>query len=163
MASRKQGGDKPKAPRSRKSGNGHAADFQEDPPPATTTDGTGNNSAARHKAMDEAIERWCDLQDEEDRLLEKYIDPIRKKKNAVKSDLKRDFEIPTEAFNARAGLRRIERANDNDEVVLAVNELFQATPVGKNIDLIALAERVATKKAEAAEKKAKAQNVEHTL
>lgn len=148
MASTKPDGDKPK--------NGKASEFQEDPPRATDTNGNGNNSAARAKALDAAIERFCDLQAEEDALLEKYITPIRDKKNTVKSDLKRDFEIPTKAFNARAALRLIEKANQ-DDVVLAVNELFQATPVGHNLDLIAIAERVEKKKAEKAAAKAKSQ------
>lgn len=150
--------------------NGDGGDFHEDPPRSTTTDGEGNNSDARLKALDEALEEHCELQEEEDRLLEKHIQPIRDKKNRVKSRLKSDYEIPTAAFNARASLRMIERQGE-DEVVLATNEMFRATPVGANMDLIAIADRVAAKKAEkeavAAEKaaaKAKVQtNAEATL
>ena len=72
------------------------------------------------------------------------------------------------AFNARATLRRIER-EDDDVVVLAVNRLFRATPVGKNVDLVTLVERVAeaqaAKQAEAATKaeaKTKAKMTETT-
>lgn len=150
MASTKPGGDKPRG-----RANGNSADhFEEDPPRGATTDGTGNNSEARTKAMDEAIEQFCVLQTEEDALIELHIKPIREKKAELKADLKKNHEIPTAAFNARAALRIIEKFGD-DEVVLATNELFRATPVGSNLDLVALADRVAKKKQEKAEAKAK--------
>lgn len=165
MASKK--GAAKKGGRNGSGGNGH---FHEDPPRGTTTDGTGNNSDARKKSLAEAIEEHCELQKEETRLLEKYIKPIRDKKNKVKARAKSDFEIPTEAFNARAGMRMVELHGD-DEVVLAVNELFAAVPVGESVDLVVLGQRVAERKAEkeaaAAEKaaaKSKVQtNAEATL
>lgn len=156
MASRTRGGDKPKS----KKKNG-VTPFQEDSP-AGERAGLGHNSDARLKALDDGLDEFCKLQAEEDALMEKYIHPVRDKKNKVKSRLKSDHEMPTAAFNARAALRLIE-LQDDDEIVLAVNEMFKATPVGKNLDLIALAERVATKKAEEAAKKSKVQNVEHTI
>lgn len=124
----------------------------------------GHNSdrAARLEAEDKAISEWCKLQDQEDALLERHIEPIRKKKNKLKAALKADYGIPTEAFNARASLRRIELTGD-DEVVLAINEMFEATPPGKNIDLVQLAERVAAKAAEKAKKATKAQTKEAEL
>lgn len=146
--------------------------FQEDPERAREDDDeeesesvpTLNNSDARLQAEREALEKWCQLQDQEDDLLQKYIIPVRERKAKVKSDLKKDYDIPTEAFNARAGLRRIERKKDGDEVLLAINELFKATPVGANVDMIAVAERVAAKKAEEAKaaevKKTKARGTE---
>lgn len=142
---------------SKKNGHGEKDDFQEDEPRGNGTSAPGSNTRA--VALDAAIEKWCALQKQEDDLIEKYIAPIRKKKNKVKSDLKAEHEIPTKAFNARASLRMIER-EDDDEVVLAVNELFKATPVGNNLDLIALAERVEKARAEKAAKKAAAQNTE---
>ena len=128
-------------------GSNGSGEFHEDPPRSTTTDGTGNNSDARLKALDDALEEHCELQEEEDRLLDKYIKPVREKKNRVKARVKQDYEIPTAAFNARASLRMIERQGE-DEVVLATNEMFRATPVGANMDLVAIADRVAAKKAE---------------
>lgn len=159
MASSKRGGDKPK---SRKNGNGRGrvSHFEEDAPRLAPD---AHNSVARLKAENEAIEGWCVLQDEEDSLIEKYIQPIRDKKQKLKSDLKSGYEIPTEAFNARAGLRRIERREGADEVVLALNELFQATPVGHNIDMEAVLARVEKKKAEKAAAKTKATVTEHPV
>jgi hypothetical protein len=161
MASTKPGGDKPRG-----NGRDKAEDFQEDPPRASDTNGAGNNSEARTKAMDEAIEQFCTLQTEEDALIELHIKPIREKKAELKSDLKKNHEVPTAAFNARAALRLIEKFGD-DEVVLATNELFRATPVGSNLDLVAIAERVVQKKAEKAAAKAKketqATSTEQTL
>ena len=148
--------------------NGNGTEyFEEDPPRATTTDGEGNNSEARLKAEAEAIEKWCELQDKEDALIKLHLDPIRKEKSELKSGLKSDYEIPIEAFNARAMQRRIERKSENDEVVLALNELYKAIPVGHNVDMVAALERVNKKKAEkaaaAAAKKTKATSTEATL
>ncbi len=141
----------------RKGSNGSAG-FVEDPP---VVHGNGHNSnrAERLAAEDKAITDWCKLQDQEDALIEKHIAPIRKKKNKIKADLKSVYGVPTEAFNARAGFRRIELTGD-DEVVLAVNELLEATPFGKNIDFVVLAERVAKNAAEKAAKAAQGQNTE---
>lgn len=151
----------------RNNGRKGSGGFEEDPPRdegsdhGTSEEGprTGHNSSARAKAIDETLAKFYDLQKQEDRLLEKHIDPIRKKKQKLKADLKTEYEIPTKAFNARAGLYIVER-DDEDEIVLAVNEMFAATPVGKNIDLVALAERVAKKAAEKAAEKAKGKNTE---
>lgn len=136
--------------------------FEEDPPRATAPNGQGNNSDAtvRDTELNKAIEEWCDLQDHEDKLLEKHIEPVRKNKHKISARLKADFEIPTQAFNARAQLRRIERMTDNDEVVLALNELFKATPVGNNLDLVELAARIAEKRAEKEAAKSKGKSVE---
>lgn len=123
----------------------------------------GSGPNARPEALDKMIEESCDLQDLEDKLLEKHIQPIRDKKAAIKADAKDNYDIPTEAMNARIALRRIERRKDNDEVVLAINELFKATPLGKNIDMIAVAERVAAKKAEAKKEAEKAKEDEADL
>lgn len=147
MASTKPGGDKPK------NGNDRGGDFQEDPPRLAPEN---HNSEQRAKALDEAIEQFCTLQTEEDALIEKYIKPVRDKKAEVKAEVKKNHEIPTKAFNARATLRLIEKFGD-DEVVLATNELFRATPVGSNLDLVAVLQRVEKKKAEKAEAKAKKQ------
>lgn len=125
------------------------------PPPEVP--GVGHNG--RSKSLSDALAKWCALQKQEDDLIAKYIDPVRKKKNKVKADVKSEFEIPTKAFNARAALRMIE-LEDDDEVVLAVNELFAVTPVGENVDLVVLAERVAKKAAEKAAEKAKGKNTE---
>lgn len=150
MASSKRGGDKP-------NGRGkNGAEFQEDPPKA------GHNSEARAKAIDEALSKFYELQKQEDVLLEKHIQPIRDKKRDIKADLKKDYEIPTKAFNARAGLYIVER-DDEDEIILAVNEMFKATPVGKNVDLIALGERVEKKRAEKAAAKNKATATEEAV
>lgn len=151
MASKNRNGDKPKK-------NGKSKDFQEDPPRAAA----GHNSEQRATALDEALEEFCELQSEEDDLLEKYIAPIREKKNRVKARVKQDYEIPTKAFNARAALRLIEKADD-DEVVLAVNEMFKATPVGHNLDLIAIHDRVVKARAEKAAAKNKATATEHEV
>ncbi len=152
----------------RRNGRGHRVDeptqtFVEDPP-RTDEDDDGDAGEAvagadhngRLKSLNDLVEEWCDLQDKEDALLKKHIDPVREDKAEVKATAKNDFDIPTQAFNARAMMRRIERMKDNDEVVLALAELFKATPVGQNLDLFAAAERVAKKKAEkAAEAEAK--------
>lgn len=140
-----------------------AASFVEDaerkkPDDDDTGDAGHNSSSKRLEAQATAIEKWCELQEQEDALIKLHIDPIREEKQKVKSDLKSEFEVPTEAFNARAALRKIERRHDKDEVVLATHELFEALPVGHNLDLIAVGERVAKKKADektAAETKAK--------
>ena len=129
-------------------GGGAAGNSEHNSPPATL----GHNSAKRDAALNGKIERWCDLQDKEDALIKQYIKPIRAEKAELKAEAKDDYEIPTKAFNARANLRWIER-NGSDSLVLAVNELFQATPVGKNLDLVALAERVASKRASAQQAK----------
>lgn len=150
MANRNKGGDKPK--------NGNGAGFEEDKP----RNGAGHNSEARAAALDGAIEEFCTLQAEEDALIELHIKPVRDKKNKVKSRMKSDHDIPTKAFNARALLRLIEKADD-DEVVLAVNELFKATPVGHNLDLIAIAERVEKNRADKAAAKNKATVTEHEV
>lgn len=182
MAAKKSGGTR--APRAKKTtGTGTAGSniipFREDAPreaqgepvntPPTDQGETmaGHNGAEeiRLRAMDKALDEFCKLQDQEDALIEKYIAPIREKKNTVKSDLKRDYEIPVRAFNARAQLRRIE-LGDDPVLVMATNDMFKATPVGKNLDLVVLAEKVATKMAEAAAKKTKSskvENVEHKL
>lgn len=142
--------------------NKHHGTFEEDPPrqdpDAGEGPGEGHNITARYKSLDEAIEEWCDKQDEEDDLIDKYIAELRKQKNRIPQRIKTDFEIPVEAFNARARLRRIERRSGADEVVLAVNELFKATPVGKNIDFVVLAERVAKLREEKAAAKSKVQD-----
>ena len=118
--------------------------------------------------LDALIEEHCDLQDSEDALIEKHLTKIRERKAEIKRKAKDDYDIPVVAFNARATLRRIER-EDDDVVVLAVNRLFRATPVGKNVDLVTLVERVAeaqaAKQAEAATKaeaKTKAKMTETT-
>lgn len=146
--------------------NGHGVDFEEDAPRSAgdgDAPGAGHNSEARSKALAEGLSEWCALQDKEDDLLEKYIEPVRKLKAEIKSKLKADHEIPTVAFNARAALRRIELRKDADEVVLAVNEMFKATPVGANLDLVALAERVEKKRAEKEAKKTQATSTEAAL
>lgn len=148
MASSKRGGDKPK-----KNGASH---FEEDPPRA------GHNFEARAKAIDESLQKFYDLQKQEDALLEKYIQPIRDKKRDLKADLKKEYEIPTKAFNARAGLYIVER-DDEDEIVMAVNELFKATPVGKNVDLIVLGQRIEKARAEKAAAKSKATATESAV
>jgi hypothetical protein len=137
-------------------GESKAADFEEDPPRATDTTGKGNNSEARMKAMDEALQGFYALQKEEDALLALHIQPLRDKKRDIKADLKKDHAVPTAAFNARAGLYIVER-DDEDEIVLAVNELFRAVPVGQNVDLIDLGARVEKKRAEKAAAKSKVQ------
>lgn len=150
-------GDKSRAQRGQ-AGKG-SPPFVEDSPrdeDEAETDNPGPDHNGRLKSLAAALEKHCDLQDQEDKLLERYIEPIRRKKAEVKADAKKDFDIPTEAFNARAGLRRIERSSDNDEVVLATRELFEALPVGQNLDFVAIAERVAKTKAEKAAKKSKA-------
>lgn len=125
-----------------------------------------NVKRARLEAFDEALSEWVQLQNKEDALLEKHIAPIRDKKAKLKARLKADYDIPTEAFNARAALRRIELKAGNDEVVLAVNELFEATPVGESVDLEAALARVTAKKAEeakVADDKKKAKQTETAL
>lgn len=121
--------------------------------------GHNSNRAERLAAQDKAISDWCKLQDQEDALLDKHIGPIRKKKNKIKADLKSMYGIPTEAFNARAGMRRVELTGE-DEVVLATRELFEATPIGHNLDFVEIAERVAKKAAEKAAKAAQGKNTE---
>lgn len=128
--------------------------FQEDPPRATDTTGKGNNSEARLKAMDEALQGFYALQKQEEALLALHIQPLRDKKRDIKADLKKDHAVPTAAFNARVGLYIVEK-DDEDEIVLAVNELFKAVPVGKNVDLIDLGARVEKKRAEKAAAKSK--------
>lgn len=140
MAAKKKGGGRGR--------RGQA--FVEDPPRVV-----GDNRE-RDIALNAALEEHCRLQDQEDALIEKYIAPIRDKKAEVKAKVKKDWEIPTAAFNARAALRMIE-LGDDPEVVLATQQMFDATPVGANLDLIAIAERVAKKKTdEKAEADAKA-------
>lgn len=155
MGSKNPGGDAPRK------GRNPSEDFEEDPPRQPA--GEGHNSAERLKALNERLDSFCKLQQQEDALMEKYIKPVRDKKNEVKADTKKDFEIPTKAFNARATLRMIE-LEDDDEVVLATKDMFEATPVGQNLDFVKIAENVAKKKAEkaaAAEaKKTKAQHSE---
>ncbi len=159
-------------------GQRNGSGFQEDPPRPTGRSGDGPEDAAeaqppagnghnsdrakRLEAEDAAIAKWCALQDQEDKLIEKHLDPIRKKKAKLKADLKAEYEIPVEAFNARAALRRIELRGE-DEVVLAMRELLEATPMGKNIDFVVLAERVKAKEAEKAAAKAKAKSQEAEL
>lgn len=144
-------------------GRDPAEDFEEDA--AAKSDdtapgpGAGHNSAARAKAIDEALQDFYELQKKEDALLLKHIEPIRKKKAKIKADLKSEYEIPTKSFNARAALYIIER-DDEPEIVLAVNEMFAATPVGHNIDLVELAARVKQKAEEKAAKKSAAKNEE---
>lgn len=149
-------------------GKGSQPPFEEDPDRKADADGpgAGHNASDRDKALAAAIERDCDLQDQEDALMAKWIEPIRKKKAKNKADLKSEYDIPTQSFNARAALRRIERSEDNDEVVLATQALFDALPVGHNLDLVAIAERVAAKKKAEAEKaaaKSKAKVEEHAV
>ena len=122
-------------------------------------EGPGPDHNGRLKALDDLLAEWCQLQDREDAQLKKHILPIREDKAEVKAKAKKDCDIPTEAFNARAAMRRIELKKENDEVVIAFNELLEATPFGKSVDLFAAAERVAAKKkaeAEAAAAKAAA-------
>jgi hypothetical protein len=136
--------------------------FEEDPPRATDTTGKGNNSEARLKAMDDALQNFYALQKQEDALLALHIQPLRDKKRDIKADLKKDHAVPTAAFNARVGLYIVEK-DDEDEIVLAVNELFKAVPVGKNVDLLDLGARVEKKRAEKAAKKTKATATEHAV
>ena len=122
-------------------------------------DAPGPDHNGRLTSLAGLIEGVCDLQDKEDALLKKYILPLREKKAELKAEAKKDFEIPVESFNARAALRRIERSEGQEEVVLATRELFEALPIGKNLDLEAMLEKVNTRKAEKEAKKNKA-NVE---
>ncbi len=151
MASKRQKGS---------NGSNGSSGFRDDPPKGSN--GHNSNRAERLSAMDTAIAKYCELQDQEDALLERHIEPIRKRKNKLKSDLKSVYGVPTEAFNARAALRRIE-ITGTDEVVLATNEMFEATPVGKNIDLVELAERVSKRAAEKAAKASKATVTEEAV
>lgn len=127
------------------------------------TDMLGNGDNSRLASLDGLLNKYCDLQTDEEALILKWIQPIRDKKNKVKAEAKADFDVPTKAFNARANLLLIERLDDSDELVLSVNELFQATPVGKNVDLIELAARVKVKKEEKAKAKDKAKVTESDI
>ncbi len=120
--------------------------FVEDPERDKDADDGPPKTNGRLEGMKAGLHKHCDLQDTEDRLMELHILPIRKLKQDNKSDVMKEYDIPVESFNARAALLRIERRKDNDEVVIAINELFQACPVGESVDMIAAAERVAAKK-----------------
>lgn len=133
--------------------------FQEDPErprdgdeeEADETAANGHN--ARLAAIDAGHDAHLKLQAEEDRLLDKYIVPIRKKKAKIKADLKSEYDVPTDAFNARQAMLAIERRGD-DFMVAALNEQFQATPIGKNMDMGAVLVRAAAIRKERADAKA---------
>lgn len=110
----------------------------------------GNNE--RSKVIDKSLNDHCKLQAEEDALIALHIKPIREKKNKIKAKLKEDFGIPTDAFNARASLRRIELTKGNEDTKAAVNELFAVVPVNKGVDMEDLIDVI--KKRQDEEKKA---------
>ncbi len=156
-------------PRGQSSGAGKSSQppFEEDEPRQDGDEaegpGAGHNSDAINKALAALLEKHCDLQDQEDVLIRKWIEPIRKKKQDVKATAKKEYDIPTAAFNARAGLRRVERSSEDEELTLATKKLFEALPIGESLDLVAMAERVAKKKADAAAKKNKANVTEEEV
>lgn len=128
--------------------------------------GEGHNSTARKTAIREAHEEHYDLQSQEDKLIAKYIQPIRDKKAEVKAKLKKEHGIEATEFNARQAVYRIERDAAKGENWIAlelIKEQWDATPVGGGVDLVDIAEKAEAQRAKIAEEKAKATENEESL
>lgn len=138
-----------------------AADFQEDPPPATTTDGKGNNSqTARAAAWKRILPAAYELDEKIEAILQAQVTPLRDERNKLFAELRDDFDVPTRVRVAEYARYRIERdaIDKGDDLTRAsLHEAHRALNEGETADMIEVLKRADAKREQLAkEKQAKA-------
>lgn len=97
-----------------------------------------HNSGVRDERFQDAMKRTFELDKQIEALMEQHIKPLREDKREIKAKLREDFNVTATAFNARYAPYKFEaKARDNgDETSIdLLRELFDATPVGGQMDM----------------------------
>lgn len=98
-----------------------------------------HNVTGRRQAYDEAVKRTYELDQEIAALTEEHLSELRQEKRDIKAKLYEDFNVTASAFNARYYAYKFERkARDAGDTASldTLRELFEATPVGGQLDFV---------------------------
>ena len=110
---------------------------------AESAEGTTNakhNVANRSKIMTDALGEMYALDVQAEAALEKHLKPIRDQKSDIKSRLNKDLNITATVFNARYVPYKLEaqaRAASDEATLDNLRELFEVSPVGTQMDMMA--------------------------
>ncbi|NIA72297.1 hypothetical protein HBA54_27275 [Pelagibius litoralis] len=110
---------------------------------ANGTSGEGatakHNSKVREERFQDAMQRTFALDQQIEALIEEHIKPLREDKREIKSKLSEDFNVTATTFNARYAPYKFEakaRANGDEASIDLLREIFEATPVGGQMDFV---------------------------
>lgn len=110
---------------------------------AKSAEGTTNakhNVANRNRIMTDALAETYKLDTQIQAALEKHVAPLRAHKADIKSKLNKDLNITATVFNARYAPYKLEataRAASDDATLDNLRELFEVSPVGTQMDMMA--------------------------
>lgn len=98
-----------------------------------------HNVANRNKQIENALSETYKLDCQIKALVEKHIQPLRDAKSDIKKHLREDLSMPAKVFNIRYKAYQLEAdaiANEDDITMQAIQELFEISPPGTQINML---------------------------
>jgi ribosome modulation factor len=108
-------------------------------PTAAETETAKFNMSNRARVIAESFDEMYDLDIKIRDLTEKHLKDLRIRKNEIKGKLRDDFGLTAKMVGTRYASYRVEREayESGDETVLdMIKELFAATPIGGQVDML---------------------------
>lgn len=99
----------------------------------------GHNLVSRKEAIDDALKQVYALKKDIKEALAEHVKPLREEVDEIKSNLAEDYNLPKRVFNARYASYEIEAdaiASKDDITLDAMRELYEAAPVGEQMDWV---------------------------